>query len=158
MAHSIGTLRARALTHRHAHRRSIAARGNRCAWQSAPAGATLMDIVLNFEVASTGHFASAQRLQDGSAALQWRDDKTQAGQILLPQMLALSLAVFDGRPPQAIDARLRYRLRDDQLSLWYELVRPDRLIADSFAELVGFVRMASATSENPDPLLLGWLP
>jgi hypothetical protein len=123
-----------------------------------PDGATLMEIVLNFEVSSAGHFASATRLQDGSARLQWRDDKALAGQVLLPASLGLSMPVYDGRPPQPVSARLRYRLRDDQLSLWYELVRPERVIADAFAELVAYVRQAASIESNTDPLLLGWLP
>ncbi|WP_419182137.1 DUF2303 family protein [Klebsiella pneumoniae] len=35
-----------------------------------------------------------------------------------------------------MDARIRYRLRDGQLVLWYELIEPKKIIEHAFQEIV----------------------
>ena len=42
---------------------------------------------------------------------------------------------YSGSPYQ-VDARIRYRLRDGQLVLWYELIEPKKVIEHAFQEIV----------------------
>lgn len=94
-----------------------------------PAGADLLQMSLNFEAAQTGTFIAAQRLQDGSHNLTWRSDGNAAGTVRLPELLQLALPVFEETDRVAVAARLRYRVKDGVLSLWYEMVRPHAVLA-----------------------------
>lgn len=99
-----------------------------------PAGADLLQLALNFEAAQTGHFIAAQRLQDGSHNLAWKADNNSSGTVKLPEQIALSIPVFENEPPRQLTARLRYRVAEGKLAIWFELVRPHKVLEAAFLE------------------------
>lgn len=97
-----------------------------------PDGATLLELALNFEASQTGAFVASQRLQDGSHNLQWKADNNASGSVKLPEFIQLSIPVFENEAPNDVTARLRYRVKEGALAIWYELVRPHKVLEQAF--------------------------
>lgn len=97
-----------------------------------PSGADLLEMSLNFEAAQSGNFVASHRLQDGSHNLQWKADNNASGSIKLPELIKLRIPVFEKTEPVDVEARLRYRIKQDALAIWYELVRPHRVLDAAF--------------------------
>ncbi|MGY6214948.1 DUF2303 family protein [Methylolobus aquaticus] len=89
-------------------------------------------------------FTKAVRLDNGETQLQYREEINGAagpsGQLKIPQTIKLGLPLFMGGEPYAVEARFKYRIRDGVLSMWYELIRPHRLIDDAVDTMVKAVR------------------
>lgn len=100
-----------------------------------PSGSDLYQMAMNFEATQSGTFVSTQRLQDGSHNLQWRADNS-GGTVKLPEHIKLNIPVFENEEPVEMSARLRYRCsKDGDLKLWYELVRPHKVLETAFREI-----------------------
>ncbi len=97
-----------------------------------PAGAELLQLALNFESAQSGTYVATQRLQDGSHNLQWRADNNASGTVKLPEHITLQIPVFENETPSELQARLKYRVKEGVLSLWFELVRPHKVLEAAF--------------------------
>lgn len=97
-----------------------------------PDGTTLLEMALNFEAAQTGTFIATQRLQNGNHNLQWKADNNAGGTVQLPEQVVLSIPVFENEAPSELHARLRYRVKEGVLSIWYELVRPHKVLEAAF--------------------------
>jgi uncharacterized protein YfdQ (DUF2303 family) len=101
-----------------------------------PDGSTMLSIALNFEASKEGNFVSASRLQDGSTAFVWKEDVNATGnKIAMPSQITLSIAVFENGAPYSIDARIKYRVKDGVLKIWYEFVRPHKVVAVRTTEI-----------------------
>ena len=116
----------------------------------APDGATLLEMALNFEAAQSGNFIAAQRLQDGSHNLQWKADNNSTGTVKLPEFITVSIPVFENEAPTKMQARLRYRVPDGKLAIWFELVRPHKVLKAAFR-----ATWARIATEAEAVLLLG---
>lgn len=97
-----------------------------------PDGADLLQLALNFEASQAGNFIATQRLQDGSHNLQWRADNNSSGSVKLPEQITLSIPVFENEQPSEVHARLRYRIKEGSLSIWYELIRSHKVLEQAF--------------------------
>ena len=97
-----------------------------------PAGADLLELALNFEAAQSGTYVATQRLQDGSHNLQWRADNNASGTVKLPEHITLMIPVFENEAPSELQARLKYRVKEGNLSLWFVLVRPHKVLEAAF--------------------------
>lgn len=97
-----------------------------------PDGADLLQLALNFEASQAGTFVATQRLQDGSHNLQWRADNNASGSVKLPEQIVLSIPVFENEAPREIHARLRYRVKEGALAIWFELIRPHKVLEAAF--------------------------
>lgn len=106
---------------------------------AAPAGAVLLEMARTIEVKKDVQFASSIRLQDGQQQLTYNetvDGSTSKGQLRLVEMIALGIAPFEGADQFHLDARLRFRMNDGKLSLWYDLVRPHKVLEDAFRDVL----------------------
>ncbi|SXM96819.1 Uncharacterized conserved protein [Klebsiella pneumoniae] len=103
---------------------------------SGPSGTELLEMVLAFQETRKVEFKSVKRLQDGTCQFQYSDDKSGSGNTKIPEKISLAIAPFHNGAPYQIDARIRYRLRDGQLVLWYELIEPKKIIEHAFQEIV----------------------
>jgi hypothetical protein len=65
-------------------------------------------------------------------------------------LAALCISVFENEAPREIDARLRYRVKDGALTIWFELVRPHKVLEAAFRET-----WARIEQETQTPILLG---
>lgn len=116
----------------------------------SPDGSTLLELALNFEAAQAGSFVATQRLHDGSHNLQWRADNNASGSVKLPEAMLLSIPVFENEALREVQARLRYRVKEGTLAIWYELVRPHKVLEAAFRET--WQRIDEGTQV---PILLG---
>lgn len=110
----------------------------------SPDPSRMLQIALNFRVKSDVVFSAAQRLQDGNISLQYQNVVTaQAGantpgaDLSIPEQFIIEIPVFDGvnAIKYAMDARFRFRLREGNLTIWYELVRPQKVIEQAFLDI-----------------------
>jgi uncharacterized protein YfdQ (DUF2303 family) len=98
-----------------------------------PDGSTMLSVALNFEASKEGNFVSATRLQDGSTNFVWKEDVNATGnKIAMPSQITLSIPVFENGSPYSIDARIKYRVQNGTLKIWYELVRPHKVLEVAF--------------------------
>lgn len=119
-----------------------------------PDGGTLLEAALNFEASKAGSFRSVQRLADGSTSFEWIDEtsaKAGTGRITMPPMIRLSIPVFERGKQYEMMARIRYSLRDGKLALWYELVRPHKVLEEAFLDVWATIEKDAGCG----PILLG---
>ncbi|WP_438391125.1 DUF2303 family protein [Caballeronia sp. DA-9] len=99
----------------------------------SPDGSTMLSVALNFEASKEGNFVSASRLQDGSTTFVWKEDVNATGnKIAMPSQITLSIPVFENGQAYEIDARIKYRVNNGVLKIWYELVRPHKILEAAF--------------------------
>ncbi|HFZ0441281.1 TPA: YfdQ family protein [Raoultella ornithinolytica] len=103
---------------------------------SGPSGTELLEMVLAFQETRKVEFKSVKRLQDGTCQFQYSDDKSSSGNTKIPEKISLAIAPFHNGAAYQVDARIRYRLKDGQLILWYELIEPKKIIEHAFQEIV----------------------
>ncbi|ODS43986.1 hypothetical protein BGK37_06510 [Pasteurella multocida] len=104
---------------------TIAADGN------IVSGAELLAMVLAFEETRKSEFKSAHRLQDGTLSFTYTDEQS-GGKTRLPEEIVLGIQPFHNGDYYQVKAKIRYRIRDARLSLWYELINPEKVIEDAF--------------------------
>lgn len=91
----------------------------------APAAADMLRVALTLQVKKDVNFESDLRLDNGQAQLRYEETvrgTTRAGDLVIPDQFTISIPVFEGTPRVTIVARLRYRLAEQKLVMWYELV------------------------------------
>ncbi|WP_261666924.1 YfdQ family protein [Erwinia mallotivora] len=101
-----------------------------------PSGTALLEMVLAFQETRKAEFKSVRRLQDGTYQMAYSDEKSGAGNTSLPEKISLAISPFHNGSPYQVDARIRYRLRDAQLVLWYELIEPQKIVEHAFQEII----------------------
>lgn len=111
------------------------------------ASKTLLDVALTLSAGTDINFRSARRLDNGQVQLTYHenlDAKAGAdGSLAIPKTFQLGMRVFRNGEGYIINARLKYRLRDGAVTLWYELDRVERVIEDAFKGYVDQVRTVS---------------
>lgn len=105
-----------------------------------PAGAVLFEIASNLEVKRNASFLSEVRLSNGARQFQYQEEQKEnspKGTLTVPETFVLGLRVFEGDTDKyQIEARFRYRLTDQKLSMWFSLVRIEDVIRDAFAHVL----------------------
>lgn len=123
-----------------------------------PEAATMLAIALNFRVNADVNFSVAQRLQDGNVELGYRNvvsaqaQSEAGGKLKIPEQFTIDVPVFAGIDAKRykVEARFRYRLREGKLTLWYELVRPHKVVEQAFKDV-----WAQIEKETKAPILHG---
>lgn len=108
-----------------------------------PTGAEMLEIALNFRVNTNAQYAKATRLQDGHVELLYNNNvegssSVNAQKVRIPEQFEISIPIYAGINAKAynLSARLRYKLSGSKLSLWYELIRPHKVVEQAFADLL----------------------
>jgi len=108
-----------------------------------PTGAEMLEIALSIQAKTDSKFSSAQRLDNGQVQLSYHEviDGTAGanGQLKIPQTFEIGLKLFEGGTPYRIESRLRYRIKDGNLILWYELIRPHKTIDANIADTTDLI-------------------
>lgn len=104
-----------------------------------PAGADLYEMAVKFRVIRKSVFGSATRLSTGELSFEYSNEN-QKGTIELPESISIGIPIFHHGAGYRLRARLKYRLADSELTLWYSLVEPDRSVEDAFNENLEQVR------------------
>ncbi|WP_273890043.1 YfdQ family protein [Serratia marcescens] len=101
-----------------------------------PSGTALLEMVLAFQETRKAEFKSVRRLQDGTFQMSYSDEKSGSGNTSLPENISLAIAPFHNGVRYQVEARIRYRLKDGGLALWYELIEPKKIVEHAFTEIV----------------------
>lgn len=100
-----------------------------------PPAAEMAEISRSLNVDLNVKFQKAIRLDNGEVQLQFMEELNGSagpkGQLKIPQVIKLGLPLFKGGDTYAVEARFKYRIKDGSLSMWFELIRIERLIADA---------------------------
>lgn len=110
-----------------------------------PPGADLLAIINEFSIEGSLQFSRAQRLENGSVTLSYRNEQNASARgMTVPTRFKLNVPVFEGEGPAAIYARLRYRL-DGQggLKLWFELEDLDAIQDALWGEVLNRVAVGT---------------
>ncbi|WP_129543764.1 DUF2303 family protein [Serratia sp. 1D1416] len=99
-------------------------------------GAELLEMVLAFQETRTSEFKAVTRLNDGTYQMAFSNEKTGSGNTKLPEKISLAISPFHNGNPYQIDARIRYRLREGKLALWFELIEPKKFIEHAYNEIL----------------------
>jgi uncharacterized protein YfdQ (DUF2303 family) len=99
-------------------------------------GTELLEMVLAFQETRTSEFKAVTRLSDGTYQMAFSNEKTGSGNTKLPEKISLAISPFHNGSPYQIDARIRYRLREGKLALWYELIDPKKIIEHAYNEIL----------------------
>jgi len=96
----------------------------------SPPAAQMLEMVLTLKAKTGIAFESGQRLQDGQVQFQYRETIEGSagvkGDMKIPEELDLGMRVFEDGEAYAIKARFRYRIREGQVKMWIDLVRPQK--------------------------------
>jgi uncharacterized protein YfdQ (DUF2303 family) len=77
--------------------------------------------------------------------------ETKGGTMKVPDCFTLKLPVFLGGVVYQVDARLRYRINDGKLLIWYDLHRPHKVVEAATAAVTASIRKGI----GEDPMYLG---
>lgn len=86
-------------------------------------------VVLTIVVAPTKGAAEAVVVKD---TVKLKKPEIKSAGTLMPEQIVLSIPVFENEAPAELHARLRYRVKDGQLAIWYELIRPHKVLEAAF--------------------------
>jgi uncharacterized protein YfdQ (DUF2303 family) len=101
-------------------------------------GATLLEVSRSLEAKKKVNFASAIRLSDGQNQFTYEEQvegTANKGQLKIPETFDLGIPVFEGGPLYKVSARLRYRITEGKLGLWYDLERPHKILEDAVKQV-----------------------
>jgi len=108
-----------------------------------PPGAELLEMVRSLHGHANARFASALRLDNGSYSASYEEDvavrgtsTTRGGAIELPAEITAGIAPFEGAPVYEVRARLKSRVTERKLVLWFETIAPHKIVRDSMLLLV----------------------
>ncbi len=103
-----------------------------------PKGAELLELVRSLNGHKNARFNQTVRLDTGACSVAYEEDiqirgtgGTKAETLELPATIKAGIAPFQGSPLYQVTARLRVRIEERKLRLWYETIQPHVVIRDS---------------------------
>lgn len=124
--------------------------------EGMPNGSQILEMALNFEATNDKKFKSATRLQSGGISMEYidKEDSATLARMSVFDRFALGIRPYLGGDAYRLDARLKYNIREGKLTLWYELIRPDKLIEDAALAISQHIRQQTGlTFYAGNPLL-----
>lgn len=106
--------------------------------ENAPSGADMLQLATNFKATKKVNFISDNVLQNGQTQLTFKesiDGNDRSGSVAIPEFFYLGIPIFHNGSPYKVDCRLRYRVGDGSLKMWYEIVRLDRIVRTAFNDI-----------------------
>lgn len=124
-----------------------------------PTHAEMIQVSTSLQVKKDVSFASSTRLADGQVQLMYNEEikgtaavhGSQAGSLKVPDEFTISVPVFLGGAAVSLQARLRYRIAQGKLEMWYDLHRPHKALEAATAVVTQSIRAGLGT----DPMFLG---
>ena len=107
-----------------------------------PSGTDLLSLCLDLQIHRRVVYGSARRLETGEHSFTYTEDN-ETGTVEIPGEITLGIPVFTDGTSYAIKARFRYRLVEGNLTLWFELVEPQKYVEDAFGEVIEAVKAAT---------------
>lgn len=110
-----------------------------------PNGADMLTVSRTLQAKKKVEFKSDQNLSNGDIQFTYNETTNgSAGNIEIPQEFTLGIPVYEGGAKYSVTARLRYRISEGKLAMWYDLVRPERMEEDAFKETASGIKQECA--------------
>lgn len=106
---------------------------------ASPTGAEVLEVAKSLAIDKKVNFLSSTRLQDGNREFVYQESQEASaakGTLRVPETFTLGLAPFLGAAKYSLVARLRFRIEEAKLVLWYDLLRPHKVVEDAFNSVV----------------------
>lgn len=106
-----------------------------------PPGADVLEVCRSLKTKRSVEFLSSVDLANGSEQFTYNETITgetghRRSNLAVPKDFNLGIPVLLGGEVYAVVARLRYRITDGKLTLWYELYRPAYVAREAFADVI----------------------
>lgn len=108
-----------------------------------PTAATFVDAARDLRAKSEVSFTSAHSAKDGSINFAYQEETKGSfgkAQMEIPERFTIALPVFDGMDKVRVQARLRYRINQGKLTMWYSLHRADYHEREAFQLVVNQIQ------------------
>lgn len=97
-----------------------------------PDPASLMEMVMQFEALKKVSFKQSTRLHDGQRQFQYIEENETRGNVTLPEVIFLEVAIYDGEAAQIVPVRVKYRINDGDLIFTFEIADMKKLERAAF--------------------------
>lgn len=106
-----------------------------------PDAATVLEVALSLESHTCVAFKAGFTQKNGAKILQYSEDMTATagatGSLKIPDKLVLNVKIFEGDElPSRVEAFFRFRVTNSKLVLFYELIRPERVVEAAFEQVL----------------------
>lgn len=95
-----------------------------------PTPADMLEIALSLRAKKNINFDKAIRLDNGQTQLEYTEvikgTAGARGQLAIPEIIEIGVKLFEGGEGYKMQSRFRYRIKEGQLAMWYELIRPHK--------------------------------
>lgn len=102
-----------------------------------PAGAELLEIATTLQAKKHVDFKSGVRLDNGAVQFTYNEEidgkAGVTGQLKIPERIKLGIQPFHNGERYELTARFRYRITQGKLIMWFDLIRPHRILEDAVA-------------------------
>ncbi|NYT59460.1 DUF2303 family protein [Alcaligenaceae bacterium] len=107
-----------------------------------PSGTEMLKMALQFELSQDKRIKSAIRIQSGGTNIEYvdNDDAATVERMQAFDKFMLGIPVFWQGQAYFLEAKLRYRVREGVLKLWYDLVRSDLVVDDAVKQILADVQ------------------
>lgn len=120
-----------------------------------PSGADMLEISRTLEAKKKINFASGIRLSNGQQELTYEEQvagTASKGKLQIPEVFKIGIPVLEGGPRYSVQARLRYRIDGGALVMWFDLLRPHKIIEDAVLAVWKDIEAGTGTAIlNGDP-------
>lgn len=124
---------------------------------NAPTAADMLEISRTLEAKKNISFRQGTRLDNGQVQLTYNEQidgrAGETGQLSIPEQFYIGVKPFLGGDAFCVPARFRYRITEGRLVMWFELVRPDKVLEEAYTA----VRKQIATAIGEVPMYEGTL-
>lgn len=101
-----------------------------------PTAADMVEIARSLEAASSYNFKQVTNLKNGERTVQYNEVINGVagpnGELKIPDEFMIRLPIFLNQRPVEVTCRLRFRLSSGKLSMWFDMVRVDEMLAAEF--------------------------
>lgn len=109
-----------------------------------PAAAELYEIVNTLQAKTNIDFKSGTRTDNGQVSLTYNENieasAGRQGNLNIPEQIVFGIQVHRGGEHYALPARFRYRIKDGNIALWYDLDQLEKAIEKSMEDTVTYIR------------------
>lgn len=110
----------------------------------APSGAEILEMVETFQATRDVAFSSKVQRTSGGVQFSYTEENKAGSSEMVEfyKKMRINIPIIFGEPAQEIDLRLKWRIRENQLSLWYEMVDRAYILERAFVALIGKIENA----------------
>ena len=103
-----------------------------------PSGADMLEISRSLEAKKKVNFVSAVRLSNGQQEFTYAEEvqgTASKGKLQIPETFVLGIPVLEGGESYRVEARFRYRIDSGELTMWFDLLRPHKILEDAVLQV-----------------------